>query len=179
MPTASKDNKATELVSHSPSYSERLASSPEAIYRSIQRRRQRLEERLQEEQHGKTDAQTTLDGQVDDRLPTDAEQVDEFYDESPAEEVETTEEKVVARASAARTITELQAEIQTLKHLEVLAQRVRQSGMDRKWEELSNLLLGKSDADAAKELFDAQGHRRRTHYFHRASGYAPVFGRTH
>ncbi|MDE0553615.1 MAG: helicase-related protein, partial [Candidatus Poribacteria bacterium] len=139
----------------------RLASSPEAIYRSIQRRRQRLEERLQEEQHRKTDPQATLDIQVDNRLPTDAEQVDEFYDESPAEEVETTEEKVVARASAARTITELQAEIQTLKHLEGLAQRVRQSRTDRKWEELSNLLQGESDADAAKELFDAQGHRRK------------------
>ncbi|MXY28589.1 SWF/SNF helicase family protein, partial [Candidatus Poribacteria bacterium] len=111
--------------------------------------------------HRKNDHQDTLDIQVDNRLPTDAEQVDEFYDESPAEEVETTEEKVVARASAARTITELQTEIQTLKHLEGLAQRVRQSRTDRKWEELSNLLQGESDADAAKELFDAQGHRRK------------------
>ena len=99
----------------------RLASSPEAIYCSIQRRRQRLEERLQEEEQSKADAHTRLDIQVDDSLPTDAKQADDFYDEVPAEEVETTEEKVVARASAAQTITELQAEIQTLEHLETLA----------------------------------------------------------
>ena len=139
----------------------RLASSPEAIYRSIQRRRERLEARLQEEQQRKTDAQTTLDIQVDDNLPTDTEQADEFYDETPAEEVETTEEKVVARASAAQTITELQAEIQTLQYLEKLARQVRHSGTDRKWDELSKFLQRKSDADAADELFDAQGHRRK------------------
>ncbi len=139
----------------------RLASSPEAIYRSIERRRQRLEEQLQEEQRRKTDAQTTLDIQVNDKLPTNAEKADEFYDESPAEEVETTEEKVVAHASAALTIAELAAEIQTLHRLEALAQKVRCSGTDQKWEELSNLLQGESKADAAKELFDEQGHRRK------------------
>ena len=139
----------------------RLASSPEAIYRSIQRRRERLEARLQEEQQRKTDAQTKLDIQVDDNLPTDTEQADEFYDETPAEEVETTEEKVVARASAAQTIAELQAEIQTLQYLEKLARQVRHSGTDRKWDELSKFLQRKSDADAADELFDAQGHRRK------------------
>ena len=139
----------------------RLASSPEAIYCSIQRRRQRLEERLQEEEQSKADAHTRLDIQVDDSLPTDAKQADDFYDEVPAEEVETTEEKVVARASAAQTITELQAEIQTLEHLETLARQVRHSGTDRKWEELSKFLQRESDADAANELFDAQGHRRK------------------
>ena len=71
------------------------------------------------------------------------------------------EEDILARASAARTITELRAEIQTLQRLEALAKRVCQSGTDRKWEELSSLLQGKSDAAAAKELFDAQGHRRK------------------
>ena len=139
----------------------RLASSPEAIYRSIQRRRERLEERLEEEQQRKTDVQTKLDIQADDSLPADTEQTDEFYDETPAEEVETTEEKVVARASAARTIAELQAEIQTLQYLEKLARQVRHSGTDRKWEELSKFLQRRSDADAADELFDAQGHRRK------------------
>ena len=139
----------------------RLASSPEAIYCSIQRRRQRLEERLQEEEQSKADVHTRLDIQVDDSLPTDSKQADDFYDEAPAEEVETTEEKVVARASAAQTITELQAEIQTLEHLETLARQVRHSGTDRKWEELSKFLQRESDADAANELFDAQGHRRK------------------
>ncbi|MYH80020.1 DEAD/DEAH box helicase [Candidatus Poribacteria bacterium] len=124
----------------------RLASSPEAIYRSIQRRRERLEERLSDAQFGN---QAEMTG-----IPTNTEEADDFYDETPAEEVETKEEEVVARASAAQTITELQAEIRTLEHLEKLAQRVRQNDMDRKWEELSNLLR-------AEELFGLQEHRRK------------------
>ena len=137
----------------------RLASSPEAIYRSIQRRRERLEERLQEMVQNRN---VDLESQQElTEIPTNTEEADEFYDETPAEEVETKEEKVVARASAAGTITELRSEIQTLQRLEALAQRVRQSDTDRKWEELSNLLQGESDADAAQELFDSQGHRRK------------------
>lgn len=124
----------------------RLASSPEAIYRSIQRRRERLEKRLSDVQFGN---QEEMIG-----IPTNTEEADDFYDEAPAEEVETKEEEVVARASAARTITELQAEIRTLEHLEKLAQRVRQSDTDRKWEGLSNLLR-------AEELFDLQEHQRK------------------
>ena len=131
----------------------RLASSPEAIYRSIQRRRERLEERLSDAQFGNQDGMTGI--------PTSPEEADDFYDEAPAEEIETKEEEVVARASAARTITELQAEIQTLKDLEALAQRVRQSETDRKWEELSDLLQGRSTASAAEEIFNSQGHRRK------------------
>ena len=137
----------------------RLASSPEAIYRSIQRRRERLEERLQEMVQNRN---VDLESQQElTEIPTNTEEADEFYDETPAEEVETKEDKVVARASGAGTITELRSEIQTLQRLEVLAQRVRQSDTDRKWEELSNLLQGESDADAAQELFDSQGHRRK------------------
>ena len=137
----------------------RLASSPEAIYCSIQRRRERLEERLQEMAQKRTvhlENQEALTG-----IPTNNQETEDFYDEAPAEEVETKEEEILARASAARTITELQAEIQTLQRLEALAQRVRQSDTDRKWEELSNFLQGESDADAAKELFDSEGHRRK------------------
>ena len=131
----------------------RLASSPEAIYRSIQRRRERLEERLSDAEF---ENQAEITG-----VPSSTEEADDFYDEAPAEEIETTEEAVVARASAAQTITELQAEIQTLKELETLAQRVCQSETDRKWEELSDLLQGKSDASAAEELFNLQGRRRK------------------
>ena len=50
------------------------------------------------------------------------------------------EEQVVDHASAAATIAELEAEIQTLKHLEKMANDVRVSGIDRKWDELSHLL---------------------------------------
>lgn len=124
----------------------RLASSPEAIYCSIQRRRERLEERLSDAQLGNQEEMTGI--------PTNTEEADDFYDEAPAEEIETKEEEVVARASAARTIAELHAEIQTLKRLETLAQKVRQSDTDRKWEGLSDLLR-------AEELFAWQEHRRK------------------
>src|SRR5690606_7127246 len=68
---------------------------------------------------------------------------------------EDTEERVVDQASAARTIAELKAEIAQLQELERAALRVRQSGSDRKWDELSRLLQNNS------EMFDAHGHRRK------------------
>ena len=150
----------------------RLASSPEAIYQSIQRRRERLQDRLQEETKNKRSSDGQLEKQEElSGLPAETAEADDFYDERPAEEVETTEDEVIARASAAQTIAELQAEIQTLKGLEQLALNVRQRGTDRKWEELSNLLKGESDAAAAKEMFDSQGHRRKLIIFteHRAT----------
>ena len=61
-------------------------------------------------------------------------------DDLSSEEQEQLEEHVVDQASAAATIAELEAEIDTLKHLEQLADRVRVSGVDRKWDELSKLL---------------------------------------
>jgi len=138
----------------------RLASSPEAIYHSIRRRRERLEGRLQEEMLRKHDADAQLENQREmSEIPKDTEEIDEFYDEISAEEVEKKEDEIVAHASASRTIAELQAEIHTLQDLEALAQRVRQNNTDRKWEELSSLLQGKSDAPAAEELFDLQGPR--------------------
>ena len=139
----------------------RLASSPEAIYRSIQRRRERLEARLREEKLLRRGADVQLDDLGAD-VPglMDAEGTDAFYDETAAE-VEKTEEEVVDRASASRTIAELEAEIHTLRRLERLAQEVRRSGTDRKWEQLSKLLQGDSDASAADELFDLQGYRRK------------------
>ena len=139
----------------------RLASSPEAIYRSIQRRRARLEKRLREEKLLKRGAETPLDFLKDITAPMDTEEADAFYEETPAEEVEATEEEVVDRASAARTVAELEAEIFTLQRLEKLANQVYHSGTDRKWEQLSKLLQGDSEASAASELFDAQGHHRK------------------
>ena len=139
----------------------RLASSPEAIYQSLRRRRERLEKRLREEQLLKRGAEVEWD--LDDRatLAGDDDGIDEFYDETPAEEVEEIEEEVVDRASAARTIAELQIEIRSLKDLEEHARQLRLSGTDKKWEELSELLQGRSDAEAGDELFEATGRRRK------------------
>lgn len=121
----------------------RLASSPEAIYQSLRRRRERLEHRLAEEKMGKRAAEYTsnLDDYDDDDLPAD--------------EQEEMEEKVVDHASAAATIAELEAEIRTLKKLEKMANDVRVSGIDRKWEELSRLLQDNS------AMFGDEGQREK------------------
>ena len=131
----------------------RLASSPEAIYQSIRRRRERLEKRLREEQLLKRGAEVGLDLTVG--LPALTADDIEDLDDAPDSEVEDTEEKVVDQATAARTIAELKAEIALLHDLERMALRVRQSGSDRKWDELSRLLQNNT------EMFDAQGHRRK------------------
>ena len=139
----------------------RLASSPEAIYRSIQRRRERLEDRLSDEKNNRSHASIRLDTPIDSEVPTDPEEVDNFYDESTAEEVEGIEDEVIAQASAARTISELEAEIQTLVRLEKLSQMVRNSNTDKKWEELSNLLQKEGNATESRRLFDLDGQRRK------------------
>jgi len=132
----------------------RLASSPEAIFRSIQRRRERLEARLREERlvlRGK-EAGAGLAG--DSGPSFDEEDWEELYDEAPQEEREDVEQKVVDHATAARTIEELQAEILTLKDLEGLAKGVNSSGEDTKWQELSRILDDPL-------MVDEQGHRRK------------------
>ncbi len=131
----------------------RLASSPEAIYQSLRRRRIRLEARLQEVQAAKTAEDAPLDVLHDMTLLTD-EDLDDL-DDAPIAELEAVEQNVVDLASAARTSKELQAEITILQHLEELALQVRRSGKDRKWEGLSTLLQENS------EMFDAEQHRRK------------------
>ncbi|UZX16389.1 helicase-related protein [Thermus sp. PS18] len=115
----------------------RLASSPEAIYQSLRRRRQRLESRLREvellHRGGTVSVPVSLGPTMD---PEDIEDLED----APDAEVAVKEEEVLDQATAARTIEELRTEIATLKRLEALAQRVRQSGEDRKWRELANLL---------------------------------------
>lgn len=129
----------------------RLASSPEAIYQSLRRRRERLQKRLREEELLKRG----LTAELEFGLTIDPEDWDDDFEDSSSEERETTEEEVVDQATAARTIAELQAEITQLNELENLALRVRRSSKDRKWDELSKLLQGRA------EMFEAEGHRRK------------------
>ncbi|HPL81148.1 MAG TPA: helicase-related protein, partial [Anaerolineaceae bacterium] len=112
----------------------RLASSPEAIYQSLKRRRERLEARLNEEKQEKELFRF--------KLPSYYYADDDSYDEDDysSEELETNEEELIDQATAARNIQELEAELVTLRRLERMGNDVRQSGEDRKWEELSRLL---------------------------------------
>ncbi|MBA3017254.1 DUF3883 domain-containing protein [Patescibacteria group bacterium] len=131
----------------------RLASSPEAIYQSLRRRKERLENRLREEELLKRGAEARFRS---DKWPSPMTEEDlEDLEDATDAEVEEAEEKIVDLATAAQTIAELQAEINTLKNLEALALQVRRSGQDKKWEELSKLLQDKP------EMFDNQGSRRK------------------
>ncbi|MCC6174337.1 MAG: DUF3883 domain-containing protein [Chloroflexi bacterium] len=112
----------------------RLASSPEAIYQSLRRRRERLESRLRELELLRRGAAVHPPlRDYDDEDIADLE-------DAPDNEVEAAEEQVLDQATAAHTSGELAAEIQTLQRLEVLAQAVRSNGEDRKWRELASLL---------------------------------------
>jgi hypothetical protein len=108
----------------------RLASSPEAILRSLERRQQRLELRLREMQEHVA-AGLPHDRRVEERLGTDAvDDLDDALDELGADELEDLEEQVVDAATAARTAEELRHEIAVVRDLVSLARSVRHSGSD-------------------------------------------------
>ena len=131
----------------------RLASSPEAIYQSLKRRRERLQKRLKEEELVKRGQEVELEWQ---NLPgVKEEDWEDFEDDLLNDEREATEEELVDQATAARTIAELKVEIALLQKLEKIALQVKLSGTDRKWEELSRILQNEA------ELFDVRGHRRK------------------
>jgi superfamily II DNA or RNA helicase len=115
----------------------RLASSPEAIFQSLRRRRERLESRLREVELSQRGAAATLDALTGPLLDTDEL---EDLEEAPENEVESVEQEILDEATAAATVAELRAEIEMLKRLESLAAEVRRSGQDTKWRELTNLL---------------------------------------
>ena len=152
----------------------RLASSPEAIYQSLKRRRKRLESRLEEMKlvaHGhiiqkgvaETLGEYTVKQQID--LPDNFDELDE---ELSAEEYERYTDEVVDEATAAETIPELEAEILILKELEHQALGVVQSGNDKKWEELSHLLQDQpemyTESDSRRKLIIFTEHKDTLNY---------------
>ncbi len=116
----------------------RLASSPEAIYQSLRRRRERLEKKLRELELLQRGAEVAT--AIASTVPTLDEEDVEDLEEAPDNEVQAAEEEILDQSTAARTIAELNAEIGTLKRLEALALALRRSGEDRKWRELGRLL---------------------------------------
>ena len=129
----------------------RLASSPEAIYQSLRRRRERLESRLRElevlQRGGHVSTPVVLTAPE-----LDADDVEDL-DDAPEQEIEDVEARILDQATAARSIAELKAEIKTLTALEATALGVRRTGGDTKWRELASLL---------SEIFTATGRDGRT-----------------
>ena len=129
----------------------RLASSPEAIYQSLRRRRERLESRLRELEVLQRGGQPSP--VIAFTVPElDADDVADL-DDAPEQEVEDAEARILDQATAARSIVELQAELDTLKALEGLALGVRRRSADTKWRELVSLL---------GEIFTATGRDGQT-----------------
>ena len=117
----------------------RLASSPEAIYQSLRRRRERLESRLRELELLRRGGQAVVRIGLSRDIELDADEFEDLED-APADEQEQAAEEILDQATAARTIAELKTEIGTLRHVEQLALRVRRSGTDAKWRQLAGLL---------------------------------------
>jgi len=128
----------------------RLASSPEAIYQSLKRRHKKLLRMIEEVKLHKRGL-----SHLGDLKGMTEEEVDDFLDDAPGNEVEEMEQQVLDQATAARTIEELQAEIASLEKLVKQARIVRQADVDRKWAELSNLLQDNP------EMYDRHGSRRK------------------
>lgn len=115
----------------------RLASSPEAIYQSLKRRREKLKRRIEEEKIKQRGGKIVASEIFADQAP---ENIWESEDDMAPEDYENFEEEVVDQATAAQTIAELEAEVFTLEHLEKKAKALRDGGQDRKWEELREIL---------------------------------------
>lgn len=135
----------------------RLASSPQAIYTSLSRRRKKLESRLEELQlKARADVLRENLGEYAVKRQIDVpENLDDASDELSADEYEILADQVVDQATAAETIPELQAEIIILRELEDQAAKVVQSRSDRKWEEFSRLLQDEP------EMLTPEGRRRK------------------
>ena len=124
----------------------RLASSPEAILKSLERRHKRLEKRRNELRYGNIASEDqNLTARLRDLLgkdPTESDLNDlgSDGDDLPGGEAEDAEAEIADAATAARTIAELDKELAILADLTELARRVRHLGTDKKWTELRGIL---------------------------------------
>lgn len=129
----------------------RLASSPEAIFQSLRRRRDRLSARLKEVREIR--ARVELSGPIplSDLLHSDLpdipdHDIDSLFDELTDEErfqFEESLETFVDLATASESVADLELEIASLDDLVGEAHRVRLLDEDRKWNELRSILESK------------------------------------
>ena len=146
----------------------RLASSPEAILRSLERRRARLSTTLEELKTKPSESVSTradvaasesssiqLKFDIDLGISLKRSRIDPAELGIDLEEgLESETDEIVDRASAARSAAELEHEVMLLAILEDQARRVRTAGVDAKWRELSALLSN-------PKMFDNDGRRHK------------------
>lgn len=141
----------------------RLASSPEAIYQSLKRRRERLEQRLRQARRAHQRVLLAAESALFDEDDWDD------WEDAPDTEREAREAELIDSATAARTIDELETEIASLRDLELQALRLRRSGQDRKWNELLRLLQDTPEMHSPRgrrKLVIFTEHRDTLHYLH-------------
>ncbi|MEU8402699.1 helicase-related protein [Nonomuraea sp. NPDC048892] len=124
----------------------RLASSPEAIYRSLERRLNRLRAELSEARFGARIVDTEAPA-----IPKDLDDVDDLTDEERTQ----LEDENLSSATAAHTVDELATEVGILEDLVAQAQRIRNSPTYAKWNALRDTL------DDDEQMRDASGARRK------------------
>jgi superfamily II DNA or RNA helicase len=147
----------------------RLASSPEAILRSLERRRARLEKRRREMSATSLSEEQPLRQRLDALLGKVSEDdIDERLEDLMGDELEELEEDVVDAATAAKTVAELDVEIRILSDLAEIARRVRWSGTDRKWSELRTILtdnaLARDEVGGLRKIIIFTEHRDTLNY---------------
>jgi len=131
----------------------RLASSPLSVAESLRRRRESREKLLKKLLAAGQAANAPINPLAD--LPDyDDDDLDELEEDATEEELEQNEVQVLDQATTARSIGELQAEIASLKQLEMLADQLLRSRQDKKWEQLAELLQ-------ANVMYDGEGRRRK------------------
>ena len=154
----------------------RLASSPEAIYQSLHRRRARLEGRLVEAQQDQQVAEQIAYGGFDLVQAFYQDDWDELAD-FPDADFEEIEIEVADSATAARTVAELEIEIETLRRLEQQAGVLRRGEYDRKWAEMAELMqhrLMVTESGERRKLVIFTEHRDTLDYLQRKL--ATLFG---
>ncbi|ANF31311.1 hypothetical protein A0130_06185 [Leifsonia xyli] len=127
----------------------RLASSPSAIHRSLERRKARLEAELRDARMTAAVRSEALE------VPDDWDDLDDLTDE----EREVLEDRVIASATNARTVEELETEIRVLDRLLVKSLAVKTSPTYAKWDALRDTL------DDSDEMRDDTGARRKVIIF--------------
>jgi superfamily II DNA or RNA helicase len=127
----------------------RLASSPAAINRSLERRKSRLESELREARIHTAVKSDDVD------VPEDWDDLEDLTDE----EREALEDKAVAGATSARTPAELETEIAVLDRLLIKSSAVKASPTYAKWDALRDTL------DDSSEMRDDTGARRKVIIF--------------
>ena len=135
----------------------RLASSPEAIYQSLKRRRERLETKFVEIERDPNIL-------YQDAIESDFDEEDDEYTE---EETEAYERDVLDESTASQTLEELRNEIESLKDLEGIAEAIRNSGHDKKWDEVSKLLQSpdmKNDKGGREKIIIFTEHKDTLRY---------------